>query len=237
MSLFHRLNLALLDKKFEFSDFVHYQVGRFLQRFDAIFSLNQDLLLECHYHERFPPGGKWSGAIVAGMKPKPLGNDHYGALDKIWVPTGDFNLPRRMQPLVKLHGSMNWQADSGERILIMDNAKSGAINSFPVLRQSHDFFARSLKQPNAKLMVIGYSFQDEHINEVIVEASDRHRLGTYLVDPRGRGVLPDPAMANAMIKEPRDVERIKLIGELRRPLSAVFGDDKFAHQELMRFFS
>ena len=98
-------------------------------------------------------------------------------------------------------------------------------------------FASSLKQPNAKLMVIGYSFQDEHINSVIAEASDRHGLGTYLVDLRGREVLADPKMANAQIKgPPRDVEGIKLIGELRRPLSTVFSGDKFAHQELMRFF-
>jgi hypothetical protein len=86
-------------------------------------------------------------------------------------------------------------------------------------------------------MVIGYSFQDEHINAVIELASREHGLGTYLVDPRGREVLIDPKMERAVIRPKRDIEDIKLIGELRRPLSAVFGDDIYAHGELMRFFS
>jgi hypothetical protein len=121
--------------------------------------------------------------------------------------------------------------------------KSGAIEPFEVLRRSHDFFKRSLSGPNAKLMVIGYSFQDEHINDVIVEASSRHGLGTYIVDPSGRRVLQDPKAAHAQIMghsrivQPRPVEGIKLIGEVRRPLPAIFGGkDKFAFRELMRFF-
>jgi hypothetical protein len=86
-------------------------------------------------------------------------------------------------------------------------------------------------------MVIGYSFQDEHINDVIERASREHGLGTYLVDLRGREVLLDPKMAQGAIKPRRDIEDIRLIGELRRPLSTVFGGDLFAHGELMRFFS
>jgi SIR2-like protein len=230
VSLFHRLNLALLDETFEFSNDVKYQVSQFLAKFDAIFSLNQDLLLECHYLERFPLGGRWNGAVVAGMKPESLGHDHYGPLDKIWVPTGDFGVPRNMQPFVKLHGSTQWKAASGDPILIMGNAKSGAIQSFEVLRQHHVFFATSLNQANSKLMVIGYSFQDDHINEVIVRASARHSLGTYIVDPSGRRALQHPSVRL------RPIESIKLIGELRRPLSLVFGKDRFAFQELMRFF-
>jgi hypothetical protein len=44
-------------------------------------------------------------------------------------------------------------------------------------------------------------------------------------------------MARATLRPKRDIEDIKLIGELRRPLSAVFADDLLAHGELMRFFS
>ena len=97
-------------------------------------------------------------------------------------------------------------------------------------------FANRLSEHNSKLMVIGYSFQDEHINDVIERTWRQHGLGTYLVDLRGREVLLDPKMANAAIKVKRDIEEIKLIGELRRPLSSVFAGDTFAHGELMRFF-
>jgi hypothetical protein len=120
----------------------------------------------------------------------------------------------------------------------MGNEKTGAIRSFPALRSYHEEFAARLNEGNAKLMVIGYSFQDEHINAVIERASREHELGTYLVNPSGRGVLRDPKMAGAAIYVPRGVEDIRLIGEMRRPLSAIFsGGDLFAHGELMRFFS
>jgi hypothetical protein len=121
-------------------------------------------------------------------------------------------------------------------MLIMGSAKSGAIQRFPVLRSYHEQFASRLSEGNTRLMVIGYSFQDEHINSVIETASRQYGLGTYLVDPRGRDVLIDPKMARAAIRPQRDIENIKLIGELRRPLSTVFGSDAFAHGELMSFF-
>ena len=94
-----------------------------------------------------------------------------------------------MQPLYKLHGSSNWWNDTGERLLVIGNRKTGSIDRFPVLRQYHDEFAARLCEGSAKLMVIGYSFQDEHINAVIERASRLHGLWTYIVDPSGRKVL------------------------------------------------
>jgi hypothetical protein len=238
INLFTRLNLTLLEVAFEFTREQRFSMKDFLANFDAIFSLNQDLLLEIHYRPDFGQRGKWNEVAVPGMRADPLpGNDHYGAFAEYWVPTGSFEIGPKSQPFVKLHGSTNWRAESGEPILIMGSAKSGAIQKFEVLRQYHALFSSSLNQPKAKLMVIGYSFQDEHINAVIEGASSRHGLGTYLVDPRGRNVLTDPKMTGAQIKGPkREIEKIKLIGELRRPLSAVFSGDRFAHDELMRFF-
>lgn len=237
VDLFQRLNVALLDVTFEFSNAVEYQVARFLSKFDAIFTLNQDLLLESHY--QVPLGGRWGGLVVAGMRPRALGHDHYGGVDKVWEPEEPFNIPRRMQPLVKLHGSMNWKAAPGGQILIMGNRKSGAIQSVEVLKKCHEFFASSVNQPNSKLMVIGYSFQDEHINDVIAGASSQRGLGTYIMDPSGLQVLKDPKMAGAQIPgHPRPIEEIKLIGVTSRPLSAVFsGKDHFAFKELNRFFN
>src|SRR5664279_1838686 len=45
-ALFARLNKTLLRKEFEFNNDLAFSVKRFLAKFDAIFSLNQDLLLE-----------------------------------------------------------------------------------------------------------------------------------------------------------------------------------------------
>jgi hypothetical protein len=119
----------------------------------------------------------------------------------------------------------------------MGSAKSGAIERFPVLKSYHDSFRGLVARPGTKMMVIGYSFQDDHINQVVYDASVRTGLGTFLVDPLGREVLKDPKMAKAMIKPKRDVEDIRIIGELKRSMSTIFGRDVFAHGELMRFFT
>ena len=42
-------NKALVKTKFEFHDAPEYSIGRYLRKFDAIFTLNQDLLIEKHY--------------------------------------------------------------------------------------------------------------------------------------------------------------------------------------------
>jgi hypothetical protein len=238
INLFNRLNRTLIDVNFDFGLDLRYSMKDFLAKFDAIFSLNQDLLLESHYLPNFGRRGKWSNVAVPGMQAVSIPeNEHWGAMAQDWVPTGNFEYSATSQPFVKLHGSTNWRAASGEPILIMGSAKSGAIQKFEVLRRYHALFSSSLNQPKAKLMVIGYSFQDEHINAVIEGASSRHGLGTYLVDPHGRNVLADHRTAGALIEGPkREIESIKLIGELRRPLSVVFSGDRFAHEELMRFF-
>src|SRR5262249_19134564 len=236
-ALFARLNKTFINKQFEFSNDLDLSVKRFLARFDAIFSLNQDLLLEIHYVPTLIPQGKWSAVVLPGMTQVPPAA-HAGMFDSTmcrWVPSSNVTAGAGVQPFYKLHGSSNWQAESGEPLLIMGNGKTGAIRRFPVLRDYHDQFVARLTEGNARLMVIGYSFQDEHINEVIERASREHGLGTYLVDLRGREVLLDPKMAQGAIKQRRDIEDIRLIGELRRPLSTVFGGDLFAHGELMRF--
>jgi hypothetical protein len=238
-ALFERLNKTFINKKFEFSNDLVFSVKRFLARFDSIFSLNQDLLLEIHYMQGFSPLGKWSNVVPPGVQWVPPA-EHTGSYDLTmckWVPNPNFVPGQGDQPFYKLHGSSNWQTESGQPLLIMGNGKTGAIERFPVLRDYHEQFAARLNEQNAKLMVIGYSFQDEHINAVIERASREHGLGTYVVDLRGREVLIDPKMERAPIRPKRDIEDIKLIGELRRPLSAVFGDDIYAHGELMRFFS
>jgi hypothetical protein len=237
-SLFDRLNKTFLTREFEFSNDLAFSLKAFLSRFDAIFSLNQDLLLEIHYMQRFPAQGKWTGVVLPGMQvsvPSPS-TAPYDFTMTTWRPHSSFAIAQGFQPLFKLHGSSNWLADSGERILIMGGFKSGAIQRFPILKHYHDQFSALLNYPNARLMVIGYSFQDEHINGVIEGAWRDRGLGTYLVDPQGRGVLIDPKMARAQIRPKRDIEDIKLVGELRRPLSTVFAGDAFAHGELMRFF-
>jgi len=230
---FDRVNLAFHPSEFEFrrQNFeIRFSVGTFLEKFDVIFTLNQDLLLETAY---MTSGGRVRNATIPGMQRAPADSN-------IWRANGQHTLPfgPLIQPYIKLHGSTNWQSDAGESVLIMGNAKSGAIAKFPVLKWYHEVFETCLRRGNAKLMVIGYSFQDEHINNVICAASKDYKLETFIIDPLGTAVLRDPRMRDAHIPgPPRELEDITIVGRIRRTLKEIFSGDRFAVGEIERFFS
>jgi len=93
------------------------------------------------------------------------------------------------QPYFKLHGSSNWMTGaSGERMLVLGGGKSIAISRDPLLSWYQRQFAEVLARPDAKLMVIGYSFGDEHINAAICHAAEC-TLRIFIVDPEGTDVL------------------------------------------------
>ena len=66
-ALFDRINQSLGKRTFEFSNDRANSVKDFLERFDAIFTLNQDLLFEIAYLPRFI-SLKWTAAEVPGMQ-------------------------------------------------------------------------------------------------------------------------------------------------------------------------
>jgi hypothetical protein len=67
VAMFNEMNQGLSGIKYEWQ-----VVATFLARFDFIFTLNQDLLLECHYLERGIDLGrqrKFDGVRMPGVKP------------------------------------------------------------------------------------------------------------------------------------------------------------------------
>lgn len=91
-------------------------------------------------------------------------------------------LPPRWARLWKLHGSVNWYqvADKGvfrgttvekassKRVIHPSHLKYQESRRMPYLAMI-DRLRAFLKQPTATLILCGYSFRDEHINEVIVQ--------------------------------------------------------------------
>ena len=68
--MFHEMESAFLHKPLEPQNQLHLMVRTFLMRFDAIFTLNQDTLLELHYLDdniMLGSGGRWSGWEMPGM--------------------------------------------------------------------------------------------------------------------------------------------------------------------------
>jgi len=79
-SLFSRLNKSF-PKNFEFNNELDFSVKSFLAKFGAIFSLNQDLLLEIHYVYGFGLQEKWGGVFLPGMG-RVAPRDHIGRLTR-----------------------------------------------------------------------------------------------------------------------------------------------------------
>jgi hypothetical protein len=83
----------------------------FLVKFDAIFTLNQDLLFERFYLEpmtrvSLASGQRWNGAAIRGMREERGANAPYQPTASRWVPLpAEFNVPQRIQPYFKVHGS------------------------------------------------------------------------------------------------------------------------------------
>ena len=85
---------------------------------------------------------------------------------------------------VKLHGSYDWRDEENQEILILGRNKPSQISSTPLLNWYFDIFKTVLSIPNVRLMIIGYGFQDKHINEVIASAVKKSNLRIFILNPQ-----------------------------------------------------
>lgn len=94
-------------------------------------------------------------------------------------------IPRHWTRLWKIHGSINWFQKENRDVFRSDAYKNDMDESSYLIYPSHlkydqsrkmpflalsDQLGRFLKQPSAALILCGYSFNDEHINDTIVNA-------------------------------------------------------------------
>lgn len=243
VGVFNGMSQSFQRREFEFRQppDTRYSVASFLARFDALFTLNQDTLLE----QKYLPfvSGKWAQTDTPGMKhlssfvPSGALRDRYAVKEPN---PSSFQISPGIQPYLKLHGSCNWvDGTAGERILIMGGQKSVRIDQFPVLSWYHQEFRTRLRQPGAKLMVIGYSFGDAHINEAILDAIKQGPLKIFLVDKEGDKVLDKRNHKVTILMPPDELMELvqsRLIGISTRPLDTTFIDDTVEHDNLIRFF-
>jgi hypothetical protein len=225
----------------------NYMVRNFLAQFDAIFTLNQDLLLERHYLDdnlKVVQPQKWSGWHLPGIKPIPNPSPIFDPLATRVAPCAPakpFMVQAGLQPYFKLHGSSNWldSADGkGQRLLIMGGNKAVEIKQYPVLDWYHQQFREYLARPGVRLMVIGYSFGDHHINEAVGKAATNGQLGIFIIDPAGVDVLDkqDPRHPIRVHSALQEQLEPCVIGASRRSLTAIFGNDRVEHDKVTQFF-
>jgi hypothetical protein len=154
------------------------------------FSLNQDLFVERHYHSAPTPH-------LPGIEQK---KDWFssGFKQRRLNPSDDCLVPEQPIPqelrddlleghrffYLKLHGSQNWRTAKGLRQMVIGRGKEEKIRSEPLLDWYLDVFHDVLCQPNRRLLVIGYSFGDDHINKIIHDAVISKGLRLYILSPQ-----------------------------------------------------
>jgi hypothetical protein len=211
-------------------------VRDFLCRFDAIFSLNQDTLLEQKYQpSNFLEGsrGRWFGFQSPGFLEENIAGQPYARPGMFRPADPPFTLKERVQPYFKLHGSSNWRALNGSTILIMGQNKGSEIDNSPLLNWYRDQFREMLGQTGAHLMVIGYSFRDDHINQIIVKAVQKG-LKLFIIDTRRVDVL-DPEGKN-MPGGLKHLLQDSIIGASRRYFLPTISTDLVEFKKILRFF-
>jgi len=246
VGMFNEMNRAFEGIQFEAQNNMKYLIGAFIARFDAIFTLNHDLLLESHYLN--DPGfwlsqrRRWNQGHIPGIKPfntTSQGEDPTPTLARMQIPDDPANFREQpgAQPYYKLHGSTNWigGGDVQPRLIIMGGNKAVEINQYPLLTWYHKQFDEYLAR-STRLMVIGYSFGDTHINRAILKAAAKGTLRLFIIDPQGVDILNKqdrrftPAEINLTALDPY------VIGASRRPLLTTFASDRVEYGRLTRFF-
>ena len=121
--MFRAMNNAYGIRRFRFDTTTdtRYQLSKFMHRFDWIFTLNQDTLLEQHYFTNgfdLASQNRWDGPAIPGIEklnPAEQVSQHTLYVAK----QNGFELPRgRSQPYIKLHGSSNWLAARDADLLL-----------------------------------------------------------------------------------------------------------------------
>jgi hypothetical protein len=227
--------------------FVDRLIRTHFVKYDAIFTLNQDILLDHHYLDaniHLSAPGRWDGPQIPGMQRHPPadGNTSWG--NCIWTPQQDpiqFTVAARQQPFIKLHGSRNWRAADGGTMLVIGANKPHAIAVHPILDWYFHLFQGTLLQPDVRLVMIGYGCRDKHVNDVLIQAVDQFGLKFYVVDPLGSGLAKAVNPTNGgPIYAPNELDHAfqsGLAGATNRPMRQIFGDDAIARGALDEFLT
>jgi hypothetical protein len=158
---------------------------RFLSRFGAtdsaergfVFTLNQDVLIEsAGQGQPQLPGVPLDQQ--PGTRIQLPGEDGVSTAEASFEQSGGGSLA-----YVKLHGSFNWWRFNASRALVIGTNKGPLLQSEPLLRWYQRLFRDVLSQYNRRLLVIGYSFRDRHINDVILDAVKNCGLKLFVMSP------------------------------------------------------
>lgn len=160
-----------------------------------VFTLNQDLFVERFALQAsvsanltlpgypFRPG--CHGPYLAAGSSGPLASDDYRV-----VPTENDAGKIEKSTLigsgthyVKLHGSMAWRRPDGGAAMVIGRGKGNQIAIEPILLAYFRIFQRVLLERASRIVIVGYSFRDDHINDLVADAVAKASVDLVVVNP------------------------------------------------------
>jgi hypothetical protein len=144
-----------------------------------VFSLNQDVLFE-----RLVSHWPDIQCRLPGIRGLPTATSFLGtpALANPAVPDmSDLRLDGALN-YCKLHGSFRWRPTDGTPGMVLGGGKEIAIGRSLLLTEYHGLFQNVLCAGDVRLLVIGYSFRDAHINRAIAAAVQGHTAKLFVWD-------------------------------------------------------
>lgn len=169
-----------------------YQVQDFVGRFAGtskkpgfFFTLNQDLFIERHHYNGPAP-------TLPGIPPRqtwfsPNSTAPLEAEKVVLSATAATALNLSAFNYLKLHGSSNWYT-ADQQTMVIGHAKSNQIAGQPILATYLDLFRSALAMGDRRLLCIGYSFLDAHINTAIIHKI-KQGLRLYVLSPESPDIL------------------------------------------------
>ena len=172
-----------------FRDFI-YKFSKKHEGSGYFFTLNQDLLIERQI-ERDPAGCTIFELPIMGssIHSGDMNRPQDGISERFFP--ADFNESKNNYnpdkfdlKYIKLHGSQGWYADKNRNIMILGRDKVRQIERNQLLNWYFEIFKNKIKEPETKLMIIGYGFKDAHINEALENAAINLKI--YIINTESR---------------------------------------------------
>ncbi len=140
------------------------------------FTLNQDLYMERKNNYR-SPGASFGQPSVDGD----------GSVKLVTLPD-QAGVEKAKSTLnnasyIKLHGSYGWVSSHGGKQMVIGKNKESDIDQEPLLKWYFEIFQNLIYEGDKKLLVIGYGFADNHINDILLKGVQEHRLSIYVISP------------------------------------------------------
>jgi hypothetical protein len=185
-----------------------------------IFTVNYDLLLETALEEHGVP---YFDGFVGNLRAK-------FRTDLVEAPLGDPGgyVASRFVRLWKLHGSVNWVRSDDDQIVRIgqpatdlpaaiypSDAKYEESRRVPFL-VLQDRLRRALHQPETIVLVSGFSFTDDHLNEMLFDAAIRRERSEFVV-------FSYDDISDDMAKRAQHTPNIQVVGKGEAILGGVRG--------------